>query len=88
MQPSSTIKAADEQIATQPSSALQAADERMVKLLTMMQSKTPPYIETSSDPIVSSKWESVLSDVGANLLENPFGAVSPEIMVAGVLSWL
>ena len=88
VQPSSTLQATDEQMATQPSSTLQAADERMATLLTMIQSNIPAQIATSSDPMVSREWESVVSGVGANLLENSFGAMSPEIMVAGVHSWL
>ena len=53
-----------------------------------MASSTPAHIAGSSDPTVPLLWDTAISDVGASVLENPFGAMSTEIMVSGVLSWV
>ena len=48
----------------------------------------PAYIADSSDPTVSTLWDSVVSSVGGNALEDSFGAMPVETMVQGARSWL
>ena len=53
-----------------------AADEQMALLLTIMTGKILTSVANSSDSSVSHSWETVVSRVGAGVLDAPFGIES------------